>query len=679
VNAPHGFETVLIANRGEIACRVIQSCRRLGIASVAVYSEADANARHVRLADRALCIGPAPARDSYLRMDRIIEAARQSGAQAIHPGYGFLSENPEFAEQCARAGLIFIGPPVPAMRAMSSKATAKRLMEQAGVPVLAGYHGEEQDAARLRREAERIGYPVLIKATAGGGGKGMRVVEESAHFDEALAACQREARSSFADERVLIEKYLLRPRHVEVQVFGDSQGRLIHLHERDCSAQRRHQKLLEEAPAPGLSAAQRTALTRAALSAAAAVQYVGAGTVEFLLDASGEFYFLEMNTRIQVEHPVTEMITGVDLVAWQLQIAAGYPLPLEQEQIACEGHAIEARLYAETPESGFLPATGTLRHFELPAASETLRLESGVAAGDTVGIDYDPLLAKLIVHAATRAAAIAALGAALSQVRIAGINNNLLFLRRLIDSAPFKSGAIDTGYIEREGELLVSSAPPPDTLALAAAAFWTLRAEQSASTQPSPWAQSDGWRLNGALQRRLQFELTATPYGALSERLLTVLVDYETQTPQLWIDGVRLQGALHSEGGGDFRLQLAQQSLRLRIEPEAGALLRIVIGTQECRLRPFEPPPAGAGSATGAAAPGAAAAALSAPMPGRILAHLSAIGAPVEKGTALLIMEAMKMEHVLRAPAAGSVRAFLAAVGEQVAEGARLIEFEQRS
>jgi 3-methylcrotonyl-CoA carboxylase alpha subunit len=679
MSAPLRFETILIANRGEIACRVIQSCRRLGLESVAVYSEADANARHVRLADRALGIGPAPARESYLRMDRIIEAALRSGAQAIHPGYGFLSENPEFAEQCARAGLIFIGPPVAAMRAMSSKATAKRLMEQAGVPVLPGYHGEEQDAARLRREAERIGYPVLIKATAGGGGKGMRVVEEPTQFDDALAACQREARSSFADERVLIEKYLPRPRHVEVQVFGDSQGRLIHLHERDCSAQRRHQKLLEEAPAPGLGAAQRAALTRAALSAAAAVQYVGAGTVEFLLAPSGDFFFLEMNTRIQVEHPVTEMITGVDLVAWQLQIAAGSPLPLEQAQIECKGHAIEVRLYAETPESGFLPATGTLRHFELPAASAALRLETGVAAGDTVGIDYDPLLAKLIVHAGTRALALAALGAALAQVRIAGINNNLLFLRRLVDSAPLSSGPIDTGFIEREGELLVSSAPPPDALALAAAALWTLRAEQSALAQPSPWVQSDGWRLNGVLRRRLQFELAATPYAALRERLLTVLVDYESQAPQLWIDGVRLQGALHSEGGSDFRLQLADQSLRLQIEPEAGSALRIVIGTEECRLRRFEPPPTGAEGAQGAAAPGAAAAALCAPMPGRILAHLSAIGAPVDKGAALLIMEAMKMEHVLRAPAAGSVRAFLAAVGEQVAEGAKLIEFEQRS
>jgi len=677
------FQTVLIANRGEIACRIIATCRRLGVASVAVYSQADVNARHVRLADRALYIGAAPARDSYLRADRIIEAARRSAAEAIHPGYGFLAENPDFAEQCAAAGLVFIGPTLAAMRAMSSKAAAKALMEQAGVPVLPGYHGEEQSVARLRREAARIGYPVLVKASAGGGGKGMRIVEDSALLEERLASCRREALASFGDERVLLEKYLQRPRHIEVQLFGDAHGQLVHLHERDCSVQRRHQKVIEEAPASALSPAQRAALTQAALAAGRAVAYLGAGTVEFLLDELGNFYFLEMNTRIQVEHPVTEMITGVDLVEWQLRVAAGAPLPLTQDQISCAGHSIEARLYAETPENGFLPATGTLRHFELPAATEVLRLETGVSAGDSVGIDYDPLLAKLIVHAHTRPAALAALRAALAQVRIAGVQNNLLWLRRLAASGAFRDAAIDTGFIERERAWLAPDPDAPDARVLAAAALWTVQQERSASASAgeSPWAQADGWRLNGILQRSLRFEMTGMLPGAQAAAPLTVQIEYEGAGLQVSIAGTRLAASLQPEDHGLFRLQLGDESLPLRIEAEPGAaLLRIELGMQAYRLRHLEalrePVADSNGAALGA---GAASPALNAPMPGRIVAHLVSVDERVERGTPLLIMEAMKMEHALCAPAPGAVRRFLAAAGEQVPEGARLIEFEPQA
>jgi 3-methylcrotonyl-CoA carboxylase alpha subunit len=672
------FETVLIANRGEIACRIIATCRRLGIACVAVYSQADANARHVRLADRALCIGPAPARESYLRIDRIIEAARRGGAQAIHPGYGFLSENPQLAEQCALAGLVFIGPSPAAMRAMSSKSAAKRLMQQADVRVLPGYHGEEQSVARLHREAERIGYPVLIKASAGGGGKGMRSVEEPASFEDRLGACRREAASSFGDERVLIEKYLQRPRHIEVQIFGDSHGQLVHLHARDCSAQRRHQKVIEEAPPPHLSPAQSTALTQAALAAGRAVAYVGAGTVEFLLDQAGEFYFLEMNTRIQVEHPITEMITGIDLVEWQLRVAAGEALPLRQEQIACQGHSIEARLYAESPENGFLPASGILRRFDMPAASAALRLDTGVAAGDSVGIDYDPLLAKLIVHAGARPAALAALRVALAQVHIAGVNNNILWLRRLAAATAFRDAAIDTGFIEREGETLSPQRAPPDARVLAAAALWVLQQEHGAVAGPSPWAQSDGWRLNAVLRRTLQFEAIPWVSGTRSSTPLEVQIEYQAGALQLSIGGVRREASLQAEEAGQFSLRLGDESLGLRIEAETGRLLRIEVGLQEHRLRRLEPLQ-GLAQAAGTAPGGAPVPALTAPMPGRIVAQLVAIGERVEQGTPLLVMEAMKMEHALCAPALGAVLRFLAEVGEQVAEGAQLIEFEPQA
>jgi 3-methylcrotonyl-CoA carboxylase alpha subunit len=662
------FERILIANRGEIACRIIATCRRLGIATVAVYSEADALARHVQMADQALCIGPAAARESYLRMDAVIDAAQRSGAQAIHPGYGFLSENPQFAQRCLDAGMIFIGPTVDAMRAMSSKATAKLLMERSGVPLLPGYHGEAQDTATLRREAERIGYPVLIKATAGGGGKGMRMVESPDQFEDRLAGCQREALSGFGDARVLLEKFLQRPRHLEVQIFGDTHGSIVHLFERDCSSQRRHQKVLEEAPAPHFSAAERAALTEAACDAARAVDYVGAGTVEFLFEEGAGFYFMEMNTRIQVEHPVTELITGLDLVEWQLRVAAGERLPMGQQEIARRGHAIEVRLYAEVPEAGFLPSSGMLRRFDLPAGSPGVRIESGIGAGDVVGIDYDPMLAKLIVHAGTRAEAVAALQLALSKVRIAGVGNNVAFLRRLVASAEFARGRIDIGFIERTPDIINGTQLAPTPCVLAAAALWVLGDEQRAARASrigTVWDSSDGWRLNADLTRSLEF---GTGFGYIESA--TVAVTYAKDGMRLSVaaDPTPASASLREQGDDQYHLQYGAEGVRVQIEPEVDHL-RVVIGPHEYRLRwrnPREPLVEGYLADTS----------LAAPMPGRIIAHLSPAGTTVAKGAPLLIMEAMKMEHTICAPANGTVRGYLAAVGQQVKEGAELIDFE---
>jgi 3-methylcrotonyl-CoA carboxylase alpha subunit len=670
------FQRILIANRGEIACRIIATCRRLGIETVAVYSQADALARHVRLADQAVCVGPAAARESYLRIDAIIDAARHTGAQAVHPGYGFLSENPEFAQRCEAAQLVFIGPPVSAMRAMSSKATAKQLMERSGVPLLPGYHGEAQDTARLRREADRIGYPVLLKATAGGGGKGMRVVESADQFDERLASCQREAQSSFADARVLLEKFLLRPRHIEVQIFGDTHGQVVHLFERDCSSQRRHQKVLEEAPAPHFSAADRDALTQAACNAGRAVGYVGAGTCEFLFEPDHGFYFMEMNTRIQVEHPVTEMITGLDLVEWQLRVAAGEPLPLSQQQIARQGHAIEVRLYAEIPEAGFLPSSGTLRRFDMPAPTADVRIESGIEAGDSVGIDYDPMLAKLIVHADTRAQAVVTLHRALGQVSIAGVGNNVMFLRRLVGHDTFVRGEVDIGFIERTPAVINGTELPPDTPVLAAAALWSVAHEQPAQAPRAigaVWGQSDGWRLNSHLTRILQFESGSggeTLPKELAKELLSVVVAYAPAGLQVQVgeSSEALSAALRDEGQDQFYLQIGGAGVRLQITQEAGQL-RVVRGGDEFRLRLRDPrQPRVDGYLADAS--------LSAPMPGRIIAHLVVAGTKVAKGTPVLIMEAMKMEHTICAPANGILRGYHAAVGQQVKEGSELIDFE---
>src|SRR6187401_423128 len=429
--------SLLIANRGEIACRIIRTARRMGIRTVAVYSDADAKALHVRQADEAVHIGPSPARESYLVGEKILEAAKQTGAQAIHPGYGFLSENEAFAEACAKEGVVFIGPPASAIRAMGSKSAAKSLMEKAGVPLTPGYHGDDQDPGLLAREAGKIGFPVLIKASAGGGGKGMRRVDKGEDFAAALASCQREAKSAFGEDRVLVEQYVLKPRHIEIQVFADSHGGCVYLFERDCSVQRRHQKVLEEAPAPGMTAERRAAMGRAAVEAAKAVGYVGAGTVEFIAHPDGRFYFMEMNTRLQVEHPVTEMVTGLDLVEWQLRVAFGEALPRTQDQLAITGHAIEARIYAEDPDKGFLPSTGRLVHLAPPAQTDSVRVDTGVEQGDAITPFYDPMIAKLIVHAADRAGALARMKTALEQYRIVGVASNVEFLGRLVASDSF--------------------------------------------------------------------------------------------------------------------------------------------------------------------------------------------------------------------------------------------------
>ncbi|MCA3212866.1 MAG: acetyl/propionyl/methylcrotonyl-CoA carboxylase subunit alpha [Burkholderiales bacterium] len=679
------FSKILIANRGEIACRVAATARRLGVRTVAVYSDADAHARHVSLCDEAVRLGPAPARDSYLRGERIVEIARALGAEAIHPGYGFLSENEEFAEACAKAGIAFIGPPPAAIRAMGSKSEAKALMEQARVPLVPGYHGAAQDPALLQREADRIGYPVLIKASAGGGGKGMRVVREPGEFAAALASCQREAAASFGDDRVLVEKYLERPRHIEIQVFCDAHGGAVYLFERDCSVQRRHQKVLEEAPAPGMTPERRRAMGEAAVAAARAVGYVGAGTVEFIATSdintsAGHFFFMEMNTRLQVEHPVTEMITGHDLVEWQLRVACGEALPATQEQLQIHGHAIEARIYAENPDKGFLPAIGTLTHMALPAAVEfqrnadgaafhdpaPVRIDAGVRAGDAISPHYDPMIAKLIVWGATREQALARMRGALAETHIVGLANNVDFLGRLVANHSFAIAHLDTGLIERERAALFAPEDrlPNEFLALACA---RVLADEAAAVGADPWSGRNGWRLNGSYTRELTFK---------SERgVHDVRIEYAR-------DGYRFDhGGLCSPlviqpvpaGAAPSRLslRLADRLLQadvVRAVDPVGDELHVFLNGRHCVLTRIDVI-AHAGEAD------AGEGRLSAPMPGKVVAVHVARGVRVARGAALLVMEAMKMEHTIVAPADGTVDEILFGVGEQVAEGAALVQF----
>jgi len=668
------FTKILIANRGEIACRVAATARRLGIATVAVYSDADAQAKHVAACDESVHLGPAPAKESYLCADKIIAAALATGAQAIHPGYGFLSENAGFARACADAGLVFIGPPASAIDAMGSKSAAKALMEKAAVPLVPGYHGERQESDFLRAEADRIGYPVLLKASAGGGGKGMRVVERSEDFEAALASCKREAISSFGDDRVLVEKYLTRPRHIEIQVFADSHGNCVYLFERDCSVQRRHQKVLEEAPAPGMSCGRRAAMGEAAVAAARAVGYVGAGTVEFIANQDGSFYFMEMNTRLQVEHPVTEMITGLDLVEWQLRVASGEPLPLKQEQLRIQGHAIEARIYAENPEKGFLPAIGTLtRMRSAPAVEFTLaapgatqpaavRIDAGVREGDAISPFYDPMIAKLIVWGADRDAALRNMARALAQYQVVGLATNIGFLQRLIAGEAFSTADLDTGLIERHRNSLFPSpvAPTADTLALATAAL--LQQEQPHQDSRDPWAQTSGWRLNTRLQRSLNFE----DDSGNSE----VRIDYagDGRQWQLQIGSNTHTLALHAANTDSVRISLDGRTLQADVAWE-GEGLHLFDGRSQHSLRLLDPMAhAGHAEAEGGR--------LTAPMPGKIVALLVDQGTSVTQGTPLLIMEAMKMEHTIAAPSAGTVEALRYAVGDQVAEGAQLLDFK---
>ena len=662
------FTRILVANRGEIACRIARTARRMGLATVAVYSDADAGARHVSLCDEAVHIGAAAPADSYLRGEAIVAAARRTGAQAIHPGYGFLSENEDFARACAAAGLVFIGPPVAAIEAMGSKSAAKALMERAGVPLTPGYHGEDQSPDLLAREAARIGYPVLVKASAGGGGKGMRRVDAPADFAAALASCQREAQAAFGDARVLVEKYVLRPRHIEIQVFGDSHGNVVHLFERDCSVQRRHQKVLEEAPAPGMSPERRAAMGRAAIEAARTVGYVGAGTVEFIVSPDGAFYFMEMNTRLQVEHPVTEMITGLDLVEWQLRVAMGEPLPLAQEQLEIRGHAIEARVYAEDPAAGFLPSTGLLSHLDAPAGSAHVRVDTGVRAGDAITPFYDPMIAKLIVWDESRERARARMLQALAQYRVVGVRNNLEFLSRLVACPAFAQADLDTALIERERTFLFPEpgAPPAEAWQLAALAI-LLHEERDArdvaatSGDPhSPWHSRRGWRLNALAERTLVLRADDV------ERSLTV--GYLDAGYRIGCDGRAALVSGRLAEGAAIRADMDGRRLHAHVVA-AGSRLHVFVDGRShvfTRIDPLVHTGDTDGGDGG----------LRAPMPGRIVALLATAGGDVEKGAPLLILEAMKMEHTIVAPAAGKLAAYQVAVGDQVTEGTELVQFE---
>ncbi|MDY0744056.1 acetyl/propionyl/methylcrotonyl-CoA carboxylase subunit alpha [Paucibacter sp. R3-3] len=662
------FKKILIANRGEIACRVAATARRMGIKTVAVYSEADAKARHVQACDEAVLIGgPAP-RDSYLQWQRILEAAEATGAEAVHPGYGFLSENEDFAQACADAGLVFIGPPPSAIKDMGLKAESKRLMEKAGVPLVPGYHGTDQDPALLKREAERIGYPVLIKASAGGGGKGMRAVMSAGEFDAALASCKREAINSFGDDAVLIERYVQKPRHIEIQVFGDTQGDCIYLFERDCSVQRRHQKVLEEAPAPGMTAERRAEMGNAAVAAAKAVGYVGAGTVEFIAEQDGRFYFMEMNTRLQVEHPVTEAITGQDLVEWQLRVAAGQPLPLKQSELRMHGHAIEARICAENPEAGFLPATGELHVARWPQHVSfqrgDVRLDAGVGEGDAISPYYDSMVAKLIVWGEDRAQALARLDAALRDTHIVGLQTNVAFLRRCAATKSFSGADLDTGLIEREREALFGAPGLPLAIGAAAVVAHTLAVEALQQTD-DPWSKRDGWRLFGAASRR--FDLTLG-----DERHAVLLSRRHQGGMQLTVAGEAMEFAVNSTGTESHELLLgsglAQQRVVVKVYAQGEKMA--VFAPQGSAVLTEIDPIAHAGE--GAAEAGR----LTAPMPGKMVSFLAQPGDKVAKGQPLAVMEAMKMEHTISAPRDGVVAELLFAVGDQVGDGAELLRLE---
>lgn len=660
------FSKILIANRGEIACRIIRTAKKLGIATVAVYSQADRHSLHVELADEAIEIGPAPARQSYLYGGRIIAAAKQSGADAIHPGYGFLSENADFAQECMAAGLVFIGPPASAIRAMGGKSEAKRLMVQAGVPVVPGYHGEDQSPEMLGAEAEKAGYPVLIKASAGGGGKGMRVALTSQDFASELAGAKREALASFGDDRMLIEKYLLRPRHIEVQVFADNHGNCVSLFERDCSIQRRHQKVIEEAPAPGLPDELRKRMADAAISAARAISYSGAGTIEFLLDASGGFYFMEMNTRLQVEHPVTEFITGLDLVEWQLRVAAGEALTADWCNLKINGHAIEARLYAEDPLHNFLPSTGRITHLAMPQQGPNLRIDSGIRALDEITVHYDPMIAKLIVWAADRAAAVRHLRTALRETAIAGVASNTGFLYNLSGLADFQEANLDTGFIARnESELLQE--PTVETSVIMAAAIGLLlyreaQSQREAAISPdphSPWGLMKGFRLNAPPAETLRF--------SISNHAVELTVIHGVDGFELSLNGQKASadGAFSGDGKLLVIVDGRKQSGSFFAD---GQLFTLFIDGSSYRVLLPDP--------LDVDAPVAASGELAAPMPGIIRSVLAQAGAKVSAGDALVIMEAMKMEHTLRAPAAGTVHSVHYPEGAMVEAGAVLVDFE---
>jgi 3-methylcrotonyl-CoA carboxylase alpha subunit len=654
------FDKLLIANRGEIACRIMRTARRMGLRTVAVFSDADRDALHVTLADEAVSIGRAPASESYLNIEALLAAARKTGAGGVHPGYGFLAENADFAQACTDAGLVFVGPSAETMRLMGSKAAAKSLMQAAGVPVVPGFHGREQDLPTLQQAAERIGYPLLIKASAGGGGRGMRLVHGGGEFPEALTGAKREAKASFGNDAVLLEKYLMRPRHIELQVFGDSRGNIVSLHERECTLQRRHQKVVEEAPAILLTEARRSEMAAAAREAAHAVRYVGAGTVEFVVDASG-FYFIEMNTRLQVEHPVTEMILGLDLVEWQLRVAFAESLPRQQHEISARGHAIEARIYAEDADKGFLPSTGTIRSWKEPQGTG-IRVDTGFRAGDTVTPYYDALLAKLIVWADDRNAALARMIEALRDFEIAGVTTNLAFLSALLQHPQVARGEIDTGFIERELPKLTGERPLTALDMAAACAAVILREPEptAAEADPSPWDASNGWTLAGRRSRRLSFRAHGRQHDAV--------LWYDRNGVVLEYDGAQTPLHCNSIGETDFAVMLGDASER------ASAIWsgrELDLKTQRGRLHlhwidPF----------AGEIGEAAAARGIIAPMPGTVTRILAQPGEDVARGAPLLVLEAMKMEHILRAPSDGHLRALKCAVGDFVQEGSELADFE---
>ncbi len=661
------FEKILIANRGEIACRIIRTAKRLGIGTVAVYSDADASSMHAELADEACHIGPSPARESYLRADLLIEAALKSGAEAVHPGYGFMSENADFAEACKKAGLIFIGPPAQAIRAMGSKSAAKKIMEKAGVPLIPGYHGENQEPELLRKEAEKTGYPLMIKAVMGGGGKGMRIVMKENDFSSALTAARREAMASFGDESVLLEKYISGPRHVEIQVFADNHGNAVYLFERDCSIQRRHQKIIEEAPAPGMTQKLREKMGAAAVDAAKARAYTGAGTVEFLLDESGNFYFMEMNTRLQVEHPVTEMITSVDLVEWQLRVACGEKLPCGQEDLHISGHAVEARIYAEDPSNSFLPSTGKLFYLSTPKESGNVRIDTGIREGDEVSMEYDPMIAKLIVWDVDRSSAVRRLHRALGEYHAAGVTTNVEFLRRVTEHPLFSSGGYDTGFIEQhESELFPARQKAPDRILALAALYIMLsiapnREDSDNSGDPySPWNMTHGWRLNCRSFHEISF--------IDGDSDVTVKVHYREKGYQLELPSGEMAVWGRLDGEGIVNADLGGALTKASVIRNGAEIILMTLGARYRLIHTdpfaqFEEQDDTGGS-------------LTAPMPGRIIEVMVKEGDAVKRGDSLLTMEAMKMEHTIKAPGDGKVVELKYAVGDQVNEGEKLLIFE---
>ncbi|MGX5698196.1 acetyl/propionyl/methylcrotonyl-CoA carboxylase subunit alpha [Acinetobacter kookii] len=656
------FEKILIANRGEIACRVIRTAKKLGIATVAVYSDADAQSQHVKLADEAIYIGESPAAQSYLQVERIIQAAKSTGAQAIHPGYGFLSENDKFALACKDNNIVFIGPPVEAILAMGLKATSKALMEKAGVPLTPGYHGSNQDAAFLKQQADQIGYPVLIKASAGGGGKGMRLVERSEDFLSLLASCKSEARSSFGNEDVLIERYVIQPRHIEVQVFGDTHGNYVHLFERDCSVQRRHQKVLEEAPAPKMPEDKLEAMRQAAIDAARAVDYVGAGTVEFIVEQDGTAYFMEMNTRLQVEHPVTEMITGQDLVEWQLRVAFGEALPKQQHELQIHGHALEARVYAEEPEKGFIPAIGQISYLHYPEQNDAVRVDSGIVEGDEISTYYDPMIAKLIVWGKNREAALTQMHHALGQFHVDGLGNNIAFLDRLVLCDSFKNANLDTGLIQREEAFLLKPSAEINAELVVSAALIELltRQAQNPVANNSVWQQKSFWRLNQQNAHTVQ----------LQRNSLTLKVQFNTQD----------QGFVAHYNGQQFpvqgqfidahtlALQLNAKQQKLAFSQNENGITLFHNGQTHSfdYIKPDYQQQDEQGAENN----------LTAPMPGVITQVLVAANARVKKDDVLMTLEAMKIEYSIRAPFDGIVASSYFQAGDQVKAGDELVEFE---